>query len=482
MKIFIANCFRASVLLGSLILPPVTHGAIQVFTNTYTFSALPIPYFGTNVDGSSPQTGFAFAGDTLYGTTYYGGAAAKGVVFRVNTNGGSFTNLHSFSGGTTNSLGIFTNSDGANLVAEVILSGNTLYGTAQAGGTSGRGTVFRVNTDGTGFTNLHNFSAILSPSFTNVDGAIPRGALVASGNALYGTTFGGGKFARGTVFRVNTDGSGFTNLASFTGFMDGQNPAGGMVLAGDTLYGNATIGGNGVGGVVFKVNTNGVGLTNVFAFDDFDTTYYTNGTGSQPYGTLILSGAALYGTTTTAGPLSKGTVFAVNTNGTGFRNLHSFTGDDGSGPLAGLTLIGNTLYGEGYLGGSASAGTIFSINTNGNNFVVLHHMRGIEGAFPTGPLTASGLNLYGTGSGGGTNGSGAIFRLFIQPRLDIARAGTNVILTWSTNYPGFSLQSATNLASPSVWSNVSPAPVIVNGQQTVTNAGSGARKFYRLIQ
>ena len=39
----------------------------------------------------------------------------------------------------------------------LILSGNTLYGTARSGGSSGNGTVFALNTDGTGFTNLHSF-------------------------------------------------------------------------------------------------------------------------------------------------------------------------------------------------------------------------------------------------------------------------------------------------------------------------------------
>ena len=32
-----------------------------------------------------------------------------------------------------------------------------LYGTAHQGGTSGYGTVFKLNTDGTGFTVLKNF-------------------------------------------------------------------------------------------------------------------------------------------------------------------------------------------------------------------------------------------------------------------------------------------------------------------------------------
>jgi hypothetical protein len=55
-------------------------------------------------------------------------------------------------------------------------------------------------------------------------------------------------------------------------------------------------------------------------------------------------------------------------------------------------------------------------------------------------------------------------------------------LTWPTNATGFTLQSTTNLVSTTVWSNVSPAAVIVNTNNAVTNAISGKQKFYRLSQ
>jgi hypothetical protein len=69
----------------------------------------------------------------------------------------------------------------------------------------------------------------------------------------------------------------------------------------------------------------------------------------------------------------------------------------------------------------------------------------------------------------------------VPPKLNLIRAGANVILTWSNSASGFVLQSTTNLVSP-VWASNSPRPVVVNGQNTVTNPISGARKFYRLIQ
>jgi uncharacterized repeat protein (TIGR03803 family) len=84
--------------------------------------------------------------------------------------------------------------------------------------------VFAINTDGTGFTNLHSFAS-------SSDGANPYGGLVLSGNTLYGTASQGGSHSDGTVFAINTDSTGFTNLYNFTGGSDGANPYCGLVLS-----------------------------------------------------------------------------------------------------------------------------------------------------------------------------------------------------------------------------------------------------------
>jgi hypothetical protein len=68
------------------------------------------------------------------------------------------------------------------------------------------------------------------------------------------------------------------------------------------------------------------------------------------------------------------------------------------------------------------------------------------------------------------------------PQLTIIPSGANVILAWPTNAAVFTLQSTTNLGSSAVWTTNSPAPVVVNGQNTVTNPISGAQQFYRLSQ
>ena len=129
----------------------------------------------------------------------------------------TFTGLHNFT---------YTNADGGSPYAGLILSGTTLYGTALLG-SGGDGTVFAVNTDGTGFTNLHTFTTIVAPYVTNSDGAQPYAGLILSGNTLYGTASAGGSsdYGYGTVFAVNTDSTGFTNLHSFT-LADGAAPLG----------------------------------------------------------------------------------------------------------------------------------------------------------------------------------------------------------------------------------------------------------------
>ena len=173
--------------------------------------------------------------------------------------------------------------------------------------------------------------------------------------------------------------------------------------------------------------------------------------------------------------------------------LHGFitwTNSDGANPYAGLILSGNTLYGTAHNGGSSGNGTVFAVNTDGTGFTNLYSFTGTVTAtelFPQAGLILSGNTLYGTACYGGSSGNGTVFSLSFAPQLTIILSGTNVILTWPTNvagfdYTGYTLQSTTNLVSPAVWTTVSPAPVVVNGQNTVTNPISGTQQFYQLSQ
>jgi uncharacterized repeat protein (TIGR03803 family) len=213
-------------------------------------------------------------------------------VFAVHTDGTGFTNLHSFTGG----------SGGGLPYGGLVLTNNALYGTASDSG-SGNGTVFAVHTDGSAFTNVHNFTALS-------DGAVPYAGLILSGNTLYGTANYGGSSDEGTVFAVHTDGSGFTNLHSFTALTyntnsDGANPFAGLILSGNTLYGTAQYGGSSGRGTVFGLNTDGMGFTNLHSF--------TGGSdGASPDAGLVLAGNILYGTTYGGGSSGHGTVFSIS--------------------------------------------------------------------------------------------------------------------------------------------------------------------------
>ena len=136
------------------------------------------------------------------------------------------------------------------LAANVIKgSDGVLYGTTSSGGASYRGSVFKINRDGSGYTVLKNFndadgSQVLAPVLEGLDGA------------LYGTTYAGGSGGKGTVFKVNKDGSGFTVLKNFStsATADGLSPAAGLVQDGDgALYGTTQHGGSGARGTIFTI-------------------------------------------------------------------------------------------------------------------------------------------------------------------------------------------------------------------------------------
>jgi len=203
-----AGADRLLLLLLLLCLTPAT-----AIAQTYAV----LHSFGTNVMGLNPHAPLVQGPDgTLYGTTEQGGSANQGQVFKANPDGSGYTVLKDFTG-----------SDGANPDAGLVLSGRTLYGTTAGGGTNNSdGTVFAVNTDGSGFTVLKEFNGD--------DGSAPYGGLILSGNTLYGTTTFGGANGFGTVFQINTDGTGFS-VVMYCVEGDGAHPYGSLDLKSEGL-------------------------------------------------------------------------------------------------------------------------------------------------------------------------------------------------------------------------------------------------------
>ena len=103
--------------------------------------------------------------------------------------------------------------------------------------------MFAVNTDGTGFTNLYSFTARRS-DYTNSDGAQPVCRIDFIGqHPVWDGTATAAVRAMARCSSVNTDGTGFTTLHSFThrrlANSDGAEPYAGLILSGNTLYGTA---------------------------------------------------------------------------------------------------------------------------------------------------------------------------------------------------------------------------------------------------
>jgi hypothetical protein len=125
---------------------------------------------------------------------------------------------------------------------------------------------------------------------------------------------------------------------------------------------------------------------------------------------------------------------------------------------------------------------VFALKIDGSAFSVLHTFNLADGTNPASGLTLSSNTLYGTTVGG----PGTVFSISFRPQLTIIPSSPGIVLTWPTNYAGFdytgyTLQSTTNLVSP-VWTTNLPAPVVVEGLNTVSNAISGTQQFFRLSQ
>ena len=216
--------------------------------------------------------------------------------------------------------------------------------------------------------------------------------------------------------------------------------------------------------MVFRVNTDGSGFSNVYSFSG-------GANGANPQAGLLLSGNALYGTT------YSGTVFKVNTNGSGFTNF-AFNGSNGANPMAGLILSGSTLMGTAANGGSAGWGTVFQVTTSGGNFSSLYAFTdGMDGAGSEAGLLLLGGTLYGTTQADDDYGYyGTVFSLPVPPvsvPLNIARQGSQVILSWTNSAnSAFVLQATTNLTG--TFTNVTGAA------SPYTNSATNKQKFFRL--
>lgn len=366
-------------------------------------------------DGSSPE--HELLQDTngfLYGTTRKGGLYSQGTVFKISTNGG-FSGLFSF----TNGADGYGPGPGLALASNGFFYGTANGGNYYPAYGLDAGVIYRINSNGV-FTNLHSLTfpaegatpgpLVQSPNVRSFFGMTQAGGTNLNARDQYGNPIG-----CGLIFRIDTNGS-FNRVFSFNG-TNGAGPKGSLICGTDHhLYGMASGGigfsgfNSGGYGTIFKMATNGSSFTNLVFFNG------TNGASPDKNGLMQGKDGSLYGTTQAGGLNNYGTIFRITTNGV-FTNLYSFSGaDDGARPVGTLIQAGdNNLYGTTSVGGSNNLGTMFEISTNGV-FSTLLSFDGTNGAYPlSGLLQAKDGNLYGATSGDGTNNQGTIF--MVQPKL-----------------------------------------------------------------
>ncbi len=316
------------------------------------------------------------------------------------------TNLHSF---------YDTGSDGAQPFGSLLKAGKVLYGMTRVGGRNTDGNIFSVNTDGTNYKDLWDFHANGTSN-----GAFPDGSLIMVGNKLFGMTSGGGASADGNIFSINTDGTGYKDLMDFN-LTNGAYPYGTLTNVGSKLFGYTYKGGSNDEGVVFSIDTSGNNFKDIVQF--------SLANGEYPYyGALAASasGKVLYGTTSEGGAHDFGLVYAVDTDGTHFQDLHDFDFTDGESPYGSVTLSGTKLFGTTNIGyPSYSEGVVYTVDTAGKNFKILLGFTASNGENPYGDVAFSGRKVFGMTNEGGANDKGIIF--------SIDSTGTNFVDVFDFN-------------------------------------------------
>jgi uncharacterized repeat protein (TIGR03803 family) len=346
--------------------------------------------------GERPGGQLAIGPDgALYGTAEAGGPAGAGTVFRVDTHS-RIKLLHAFDGsdGYSVTAGLTTGTDG------------WLYGATMLGAAGGLGGIFRIAPDGR-FELLHSFvdgadhgaSGVVSPLTFGPDGS------------LYGTTEHAQRYPErnGTIFRLTPDGQ--LHIVHVFGTR-ASDPAAGVAFGPDgMLYGMTTSDRKTDCGVLYAIAPDGSGFRIVHQFDS-DTD------GCQPRASLVQGAdGGLYGTTQFGGAIGgQGTIFRFDTATQAVEILHTFHDDDplGGDPLTGLSRDATgTLYGATLYGSTHGMGAVFALQRNGD-LRLLHAfvLDGVDGTGPFSPPTPMpDGTLAGTTLAGGTQGAGTVWRL-----------------------------------------------------------------------
>jgi uncharacterized repeat protein (TIGR03803 family) len=272
--------------------------------------------FSGTVDGCYPLGVPVQASDgNFYGTAFECGVNDAGLIYKI-TPAGIFTVVHAFA---------FGSGDGNQPKGALIQgSDGNLWGTTSSGGANNGGAVFKSSLTGTESL-VFSFSAC----GTGTTGCAPAAGLVQGNDGnFYGTAEQGGASNEGVIFKV-TPGGTYTLLHSFNITTDnGADPQLPLTLGTDSnFYGVATdcFAGGCNPADLFRITSKGV-FTDVFNFPDLG-----GNNNSNPFSPLLLStDGTFYSTTEIGGTSGAGSFFSLVDGQNAFIALQETIGKVGS--------------------------------------------------------------------------------------------------------------------------------------------------------
>jgi uncharacterized repeat protein (TIGR01451 family) len=477
-------------------------GTVFKITTSGTLTTL-VNFFQTN--GSGPIAPLALGPDGyFYGTTELGGPSDGGTVFKLATNGALTT------------LNRFTGPDGKFPFGGLTLQTNRqfihFYGTTYQGGSDGSGTIFQLNLI-TAYTMAENSTATFFPLTNEVVWA--TGGTLSLANA--GATNGTGQLnGAGIVFTPATN---FTGTATINYTVTGnpgdtnhsvisvlvtnmppvanpdfytvaENSSANVLSA---LMNDLPVTSGGVLSIVSVSPTNGtasiIGTNVLFTpganFTGMATIGYTitdnvGGTNTALITVTVVNMSADLSLSASAAPepvkVGSNLVYSLSVSNAGPAAATSVVISNRL--PTGVTFISAT-------GGATPSGGILLVNLGSLALGATHLSQVVVQRTAVGSLT----NLFQVFANETdpvpANNSATVVSTVTNapaPQIGIVRTGTNVIMTWSTNLPGFTMEFTTNLAPTANWVTNPTAPVVLNGQYALTNSTSGKQKFFRLSQ
>lgn len=306
---------------------------------------------GLDYSNNARDVGFVSDGTFLYGIARYGGTNNDvGAIFKMKFDSTNITYLHEFLNDTA----------GIRPYGSLLLSNDTLYGVSTNGGKNEKGTIFKLKTDGAGFTKLFDFK-------DTTTGIFPESPLILYNNVLYGKTQGGGWANGSCIYKINKDGSAFSQIKTFNAPLNGP-VCGNLVLKDNYLYASTC-------NTIFKINL-------------VDTTYHEliNQNLLNPRG-IILTDSLIY-----CAAMNK--IFSINFDGLNYKQIFDFSGNT---TLGNLCLFDSTLYGFAS-GGNYGQGVIYEVKIDGTKYKKLfdfYSTLDVTGACPSGYLYYKDNTLYG---------------------------------------------------------------------------------------